>query len=88
MDKKVYAAFMDLEKAYDKVNSRPRALREILLIYGVGGHLLEEIKAFYKIAETSVWVEGGLNESFSIGVGLRQGCVMSLWLFTNEGQSG
>lgn len=36
---KLYAAFMDLEKAYDKVNRR--AIKEILMIQGVGGHLLD-----------------------------------------------
>ncbi len=36
-DKKLYAAFMDLEKAYDRVD---RALWSVLKIYGVGGKLL------------------------------------------------
>lgn len=33
-DKRLYAAFMDLEKVYDRVNSR--ALAEVLLIYVMG----------------------------------------------------
>ncbi len=36
-DKKLYAAFMDLEKAYDRVDRE--ALWSVLRIYGVGGQL-------------------------------------------------
>ncbi len=41
--KKLYAAFMDLEKADDRVNWL--ALWEVLRIYGVGGKVLSAIKA-------------------------------------------
>ncbi len=44
-DKKLYAAFMDLEKAYDKVDGEAR--RSVLRICGVGGQLLKGIQAFY-----------------------------------------
>ncbi len=43
-DRKLYAAFMDLEKAYDRVDRR--ALWNIMKSYGVGGQLLEGIKVF------------------------------------------
>ena len=52
-----------------------------LKIYGVGGQLLEEITAFYREASAYVRVDEELSERFHIGVGVRQGCVMSLWLF-------
>ncbi len=45
-DKKLYAAFMDLEKAYDWVDRE--ALWSVLRIYGVGGQLLKGIQAFYR----------------------------------------
>ncbi len=45
-DKKLYAAFMDLEKAYDRVDRE--ALWSVLKIYGVGGELLKGIQAFYR----------------------------------------
>ncbi|KAK3893161.1 hypothetical protein Pcinc_003002 [Petrolisthes cinctipes] len=77
--KKLYAAFMDLEKAYDRVDRK--AMTEVLRIYGVGGPLLKGIEAFYADAKACVRVEGDLSESFNISVGLRQGCVMSPWLF-------
>ena len=78
-DRKLYAAFMDLEKAYDKVDWD--ALWEVLKIYGVGGQLLQGIKAFYQNASACVRIDGELSESFGIRVGVRQGCVMSPWLF-------
>ncbi len=36
-DEKLYAAFMNLEKAYDRVDRE--ALWSVLKIYGVGGQL-------------------------------------------------
>ncbi len=45
-DKKLYAAFMDLEKAYNRVDRE--ALWSVMKIYGVGGQPLKEIQAFYR----------------------------------------
>ncbi len=54
----------------------------ILRVYGVGGQLLEGIGSFYETVSASVWVNGELSESFNIEVGVRQGCILSLWLFS------
>ena len=43
--KDVYVAFMDLEKAYDRVDRE--ALWQLLSVYGVGGGLLAAIKKLY-----------------------------------------
>ena len=77
--KKVYAAFMDLEKAYDRVDWT--AMWDVLKVYGIGGKLGKGIKAFYKDASACVKIEGDLSENFQIQGGVRQGCVMSPWLF-------
>ncbi len=45
-DKKLYAAFMDLEKTYDRVDRE--ALWSMLIIYGVVRQLLKGIQAFYR----------------------------------------
>ena len=77
--KRLYAAFMDLRRAYDVVD-RP-ALWDVLKIYGVGGKLLDAVKAFYKNCRAKVRVNGVESKNFNIGVGVKQGCVMSPWLF-------
>lgn len=42
--RKLYAAFMDLEKAYDAVDRK--ALWDVLRIYGVGGMLQSAVRGF------------------------------------------
>ncbi len=74
----MYAAFMDLKKAYDRVDRE--ALWSVLKIYGVGRQLLKGMQAFYREANACVRVGGELSESFVVGV--RQGCVMLPWLFS------
>ncbi len=56
-------------------------LWETLRVYGVGGRLLEGVRSFYENASASVRVNGELSESFKVKVGVRQGCMMSSWLF-------
>ncbi len=76
-DWQLFAAFMDLEKAYDRVDRK--GLWDTLRVYGVGGQLLEGIRSFYENASASVRVNGELSESFKVEIGVRQGCVMSPW---------
>ena len=54
--RKLYAAFMDLEKAYDRVDRE--GLWEVLRIYGVGGQLLNGMKAFYERASACMKDDG------------------------------
>ena len=72
-------AFMDLEKAYDRVDRG--ALWRMLSLYGVGGKLLSAVKSFYVDSRACVRVGDQVSDSFQVKVGLRQGCVMSPWLF-------
>lgn len=76
---KVYGCFLDLEKAYDRI--KRGELWRVLEEYGIGGKLGEGIKAFYRNSRMCVRVGGGESEMFRVGRGLRQGCVMSPWLF-------
>ena len=69
--KKLYVAFMDLKKVYDRVDRR--ALWGALKIYGVGGKLLEEVRAFYIDSKAIVRICGEKSESFEINVGVTQG---------------
>ncbi len=78
-DRKLHAAFVEVEKICDRVDRE--AIWNVLKIYGVGGQLMEGIKAFYREANACVKVEIELSDSFAAGVGVRQGSVMSTWLF-------
>jgi hypothetical protein len=71
--------FVDLEKAYDLV---PRImLWKCLQEYGIDGQLLQAIQFLYKDCRSCVRVNGIKSTSFTVGAGLRQGCVLSPLLF-------
>ena len=76
--KYVYFAFLDLEK-YDRVDRD--AMWSVLRLYGVGGRLLEAVKSMYNGSKACVRVGNEMSDWFTVRVGLRQGCVMSPWLF-------
>ncbi len=76
--KKVYAAFIDHAKAHDRIDWM--AMWDVLKVYGVGGRLMNGVKAFHKDAKACIKVNGETGESFGIQGGMRQGCVMSPWL--------
>ncbi len=42
---------------------------------------LSAIKSFYEEASACVKISGETSEEFEIKAGLRQGCIMSPWLF-------
>ncbi len=48
----VFWTFMDLEKAFDRVDRE--ALWRVLQIYGIGGRLMRAVKSFYEGSRTCV----------------------------------
>ena len=54
---------------------------QMLRVYGVGRKLLKAVQSFYVDCRTFVRVGNDVSEWFLVNVGLRQGCVMSPWLF-------
>ena len=42
---------------------------------------MKAVQRFYIDRRVCVWVEMNASEWFQVNVGLRQGCVMSPWLF-------
>ena len=50
-------------------------------LYGVGGKLLKAVQSFYADSRAGVRVGNDVSEWFPVNVGLRQGCMMSPWLF-------
>ena len=78
--KDVFWAFIDLEKAYDTIGRH--GMWQMLRVSGVGGKLLKAVQSFSIDSRACVRVGNGLSEWFSVNVELRQGCVMSPWLFS------
>ena len=77
--KELYVAFMKLEKAYDKVCKEElwRVLREC----GVDVHLIRSMSSLYTVSRACVVLGSRVGEMFEVRRWLRQGCVMSTWLF-------
>ena len=71
--------FIDLENVYDSINKE--ALWQMLRMYDVEGKLLSEIKSMYVDSSACVRVKKGANERFRTDSGMRQGCIMFLWIF-------
>ena len=75
----LFVAYMDLEKAYDRIDRD--AMWRVLSMYGINGKLLKVVQSLYERSEACVRVCREEGEWFRVGFGLRQGCVMSPWLF-------
>ncbi len=58
--KKVFWAFMDLEKAYDRIDRE--GLWTVLRLYGLDGRLLKGVKSFYKNSRACVRVGNGVSD--------------------------
>ena len=54
---------------------------ECLRLYGIGSRLLRGVKSLYVGSKACVRVRNEVSEWFPVRVELRQGCVMSPWLF-------
>ncbi len=56
-------------------------LWKVLRMHGVDGKLLKSIKNMHEDTKSAVQVGGDLTEFFNLTVGIKQECIMSLWLF-------
>jgi hypothetical protein len=74
-NKELWIAFVDLEKAYDRVPREVvwRALRCL----GVDELIVSVIRAMYEDATTRVKLNGRESNAFSVRVGVHQGSVLS-----------
>ncbi len=64
----MFWAFIDLERAYDRVDRD--ALWSVLQIYGIGGRLMRAVKSFYDGSRARVRVGRGESDLFEVNVGL------------------
>jgi endonuclease/exonuclease/phosphatase family metal-dependent hydrolase len=74
-----YCAFIDLKKAYDRVFRN--GLWVQLWNIGVKGKMWRVLTQIYKRVRSSVLVNGVQSRWFDLSIGLRQGCVLSPFLF-------
>ena len=77
--KYLFWAFMDLEKANDTIDRH--GMWQMLRVYGIGGKFLKAVQSFYLDSRACVRVGNDVSQWFLGKVLLRQGCVMSPWLF-------
>ena len=76
---RVYMGFIDLEKAYDRINRE--ALWKVLRMYDVGGKLLSEIESMYVDSLACVRVKGHrIDSGVRKGVSCLLGCSMHIWM--------
>ena len=71
--------FMDLEKAYDRVNWE--AQWQVLKKYDLGGKLLDGIEDMYVTSLVCVRIKGVKNEYFRNDSWMKHGWIISSWLF-------
>lgn len=75
----LYINFVDYEKAFDSLDRE--TLWKLLRHYGVPQKLTNLIKKMYEETTARVLHEGKLTEAFEIKTGVRQGCLLSPFLF-------
>lgn len=78
--KPVYAAFIDLEKAFDWVDRNLLLYR--LLQYNIDGKMYNAVKSLYSQTESCVKINNFITEWFIIKNGVRQGDSLSPTLFS------
>uniref|UniRef100_A0A8B9YEU5 Reverse transcriptase domain-containing protein n=1 Tax=Bos mutus grunniens TaxID=30521 RepID=A0A8B9YEU5_BOSMU len=77
--KNIYFCFIDYAKAFDCVDYNK--LWKILKEMGIPDHLICLLRTLYVGQEATVRTGHGTTDWFQIGKGVRQGCILSPWLF-------
>lgn len=75
----LYINFVDFRRAFDSLDREK--LWQILKSYGIPNLFIEMIKEMYNGSSSCVINNGQSSEWFSVKTGVRQGCVMSGFLF-------
>ena len=77
--KNIYFCFIDCAKAFDCVDHNK--LWKIMKEIGIPDHLTCLLRNLYAGQEATVRTGHGTNDWFQIGKGVRQGCILSPFLF-------
>lgn len=75
----IYLLFVDFEKAFDSLDRR--AMWTALSDQGVPDKLLNIIQSMYRDAKCRVFHRGQLGREFNVASGVKQGCILSPFLF-------
>ena len=75
----LYITFVDFEKAFDSVDRE--TLWKLLDHHGIPRKIINLIRNTYDPSTCQVIHDGSLTESFEIRTGVRQGCLLSPFLF-------
>ena len=75
----LYMCFIDFQKAFDSVQHEK--LWWAMLDMGFPPHLVQLLSSLYKNQKACVRIAGVLSDWFSIQKGVRQGCILSPYLF-------
>ena len=75
----LYLIFVDYEKAFDSIDRE--TLWRIMKAYGIPDKFISLVRAFYRGNKAAVIHGEGMSDWFEINSGVKQGCVMSGFLF-------
>ena len=75
-----YCVFIDFSKAFDSVNHNLLLYR--LCLEGIGGKMFNILKSMYQEVKSCVKAKQGRTDYFQCTVGVRQGCMLSPFLFS------
>ena len=78
-NKPLYVAFVDLEKAFDRVP--PNVIWWAMRKLGTDKWLVHLVQSMYKDVRSRVRVGDGYSEEFGVGVGVHQGSILCPLLF-------
>ena len=79
LQKNIYFCFLDYAKAFNCVDHNK--LWKILKEMGIPDHLSCLLRTLYADQEATVRTGHGTTDWFQIGKAVRQGCILSPWLF-------
>ena len=76
----IYTMFIDFTKAFDSLHRE--SLWKILRHHGIPVKMVSVIKLLYQDMKCQVICDGQLTDSFTVRTGVKQGCILSPFLFT------